>query len=108
VLQAYPGLPRVITWQPAASLFPGGRTLSQTIVMNPPGSLYLPRYTQLDVNFRKIFRRGTKRYSLQIDLFNALNGNAIWGTNNAIGSSLGQPTSILPGRIPRLAFQMQW
>jgi hypothetical protein len=108
VLQAYPGQSRVITWQPAASLFPGGRTNAETIVLTKPGSLFLPRYTQLDVNFRKNFRRGTKRYSLQVDLFNALNGNAIWGTNNAIGASLGQPTSILPGRIPRLAFQMQF
>jgi hypothetical protein len=108
VLQAYPGLPRAITWQPAASLFPGGRTNTETILLTKPGSLFLPRYTQLDVNFRKIFRRGTKRYSVQLDLFNALNGNAIWTINNSIGSSLGQPQSILPGRIPRLAFQMQF
>ena len=78
VLQAYPGLPRVITWQPAASLFPGGRTNAETIILNAPGTLFLPRYTQLDVNFRKIFRRGNKRFSLQLDLFNALNGNALW------------------------------
>jgi hypothetical protein len=37
-----------------------------------------------------------------------LNGNAIWGTTNSIGSSLGNGTSILPGRIPRIAFQMQF
>jgi hypothetical protein len=109
VLQAYPGVPRAITWQPAASLFPGGaRTNSETILLSRPGTLFLPRYTQLDVNFRKNFRAGRKRFSLQVDLFNALNGNAIWSTNNAIGSSLGNVQSILPGRLPRLAFQMQF
>jgi hypothetical protein len=109
VLQSYPGQARVITWQPAASLFPGGsRTNSETIILTKPGQLYLPRYNQLDVNFRKNFRSGRKRFSLQFDLFNVLNGNSIFSTNNAIGSSLGQVTSILMGRLPRLAFQMQW
>jgi hypothetical protein len=108
VLQAYPGANRTVTWQPAASLFPGGRTNSETIILNEPGSLYQPRYTQLDVNFRKNFRHGRKRFTLQVDFFNALNGNAIWTTNNAIGSSLGQVQTILQGRLPRLAFQMQF
>jgi hypothetical protein len=109
VVQSYPGASRVITWSPAASLYPGGsRTNAETIILNKPGSLYQPRYNQLDINFRKSFRVGRKRFSLQADFFNALNGNAIWTTNNTIGSSLGQVTSILPGRIPRIAFQMQW
>jgi hypothetical protein len=107
--KSYPGSPRVITWQPAASLFPGGsRTNAETIILTKPGALFLPRYSQLDINFKKNFRAGQKRFSVQLDLFNALNANAIWGTNNSIGSSLGQVTSILMGRLPRLAFQMQW
>ena len=108
VLQAYPGNVRVIMYTPAASLFPGGRTNSETIEVSPPGSLYYPRYSQVDINFKKNFRSGQKRFSLQLDFFNALNANAIWGANNNIGSSLGQVTSILPGRLPRIAFQMQW
>ena len=39
---------------------------------------------------------------------NALNGNAIFMRNNAIGASLGQVQSILQGRIVRLAFQMRF
>ena len=40
VIQSYPGLERVITWQPAANLFPNGqRTQAQTIILNEPGSL---------------------------------------------------------------------
>jgi hypothetical protein len=108
VVQSYPGSPRVITWQPAASLFPGGRTNAETIILTKPGAAFLPRYSQLDINFKKNFRAGRKRFSVQVDLFNALNANAIWSTNNTIGSSLGQVTSILMGRLPRLAFQMQW
>ena len=108
VLQSYAGSPRVITWSPPATLFPGGRTNAETVVLTRPGSLYYPRYNQLDVNFKKNFRAGRKTYSGQVDLFNALNGNAIFARNNSIGNSLGQVQSILQGRIVRLALQMKF
>jgi hypothetical protein len=115
VLQSYAGSARTITWAPAASVFPGGsRTNTETIVMNAPGSLYYPRYTQLDVNLKKNFRVGRKSYSGQIDMFNALNGSAIFSRNNSVPasvgatSSLGQVESILQGRVVRLAFQMRF
>ena len=55
-----------------------------------PGSLFYPRYNQLDLNFKKNFRAGRKTFSGQVDLFNALNGNAIFARNSSIGASLGQ------------------
>ena len=57
---------------------------------------------------KKNFRAGRKTFSGQLDLFNALNGNAIFTRNSAIGASLGQVTAILQGRIFRLAFQMRF
>ena len=114
VLQSYAGLPRVITYTPAASLFPTGRTNSETIILNAPGTLYYPRYNQLDLNVKKNFRAGRKTFSGQVDLFNALNRNAIFSRNNAVAASpgastsLGQVTAILQGRIMRLAFQMRF
>ena len=109
VLQSYAGSPRVITWQPAQNLFPNNvRNKQETVALNTPGSLFYPRYNQLDLNFKKNFRTGRKTYSGQVDLFNALNGNAVFTRNNAIGASLGQVQSILQGRIVRLAFQMRF
>ncbi len=109
VLQSYPGTARTITWQPQASVFPGQkRTNTETIILNAPGSLYYPRYNQLDLNFKKNFRAGRKTFSGQVDLFNALNGNTIFGRNNAVGGSLGDVTTILQGRLVRLAFQMRF
>jgi hypothetical protein len=89
-------------------VFPGGRTNSETIILNKPGSLYQPRFTQLDVNFKKTFRFGRKVLAGQVDLFNVLNSNAIFSTNDAIGASLGQVQSIQPGRMPRVALQMRF
>ncbi len=106
--QGYPGLPRVITWQPAAALFPGGRTNAETIILNTPGSLFYPRYTQLDVNVRKTFRMRGKSITGQLDIFNVLNAGAIFSENNSVGASLGQVTSILQGRMPRLSVRMEW
>jgi hypothetical protein len=115
VLQSYAGSARTITWAPAASVFPNGqRTNTETLILNAPGTLYYPRYNQLDVNFKKNFRHGRKSYSGQVDLFNALNGNAIFSRNNNVpasvgaATSLGQVESILQGRIVRLAFQMRF
>jgi len=110
VWQSYAGTARTVTWQPAATLFPlpAGRTNTETIILNPPGSLYYPRYNQLDLNLKKNVRAGRKTYSVQADLFNALNGNAIFARQNAVGNSLGDVTTILQGRLVRLAFQMKF
>jgi hypothetical protein len=108
VVQSYAGLARTITYQPPANLFPGGRTNTETIILNEPGSLYYPRYNQVDLNFKKNFRVGTKTFSGQIDFFNVLNGNAIFARQDAVGNSLGDVTTILQGRLTRLAFQMKF
>jgi hypothetical protein len=109
VWQGYPGSVRAVTWAPAASLFPGGsRTNAETILLTKPGTSYQPRFNQVDINFKKNFRSGRKEFSVQIDLFNALNSSSITATNNAIGSSLGNVTTVLLARMPRLAFQMRW
>ena len=42
VVQSYAGLARTITYQPPANLFPGGRTNTETIILNEPGSSVLP------------------------------------------------------------------
>jgi hypothetical protein len=108
VLQSYAGGERIITWEPAAASFPGGRTRTETITLNAPGSLFYPRYNQLDFNIKKTFRHGRKTYSGQVDWFNVLNGNAVFTRNSQVGNSLGQIQTILQGRMLRLAFQMKW
>jgi hypothetical protein len=108
VLQSYAGSERTITWEPAAALFPGGRTRTETVTLNEPGSLYYPRYNQLDFNVKKTFRAGRKIFSGQVDWFNILNGNAVFSRVSTVGNSLGQIQTILQGRMVRVAFQMKW
>jgi hypothetical protein len=108
ILQSYAGSFRTITYQPAAGLFTGGRTNTETLVLNAPGTLFYPRYNQLDLTFKKNFRAGRKSFSGQFDMFNALNNNAIFARNSSVGASLGDVTTILQGRLLRLAFQMKF
>ena len=108
VMQSIAGVPKVISYTPAASLFPGGRTNAETIILTKPGSLFQPRLNQLDLNFKKEFRVGRKVFTGGVDVFNVLNSSTILTSNSVIGSSLGQVQSILQGRLPRLVFQMRW
>jgi hypothetical protein len=108
VFQTYPGSERVITWSPPSSVFPGGRTNSETIILSTPGTVFQPRYYQTDINFRKNFRSGSKTFTAQFDLFNVTNSASILETNDVIGASLGEVSAVLKGRMPRIAFQMRF
>jgi hypothetical protein len=110
VVQSYAGLERVVTWQPAANLFPNGqRTQAQTVILTAPGSLFGERWLQVDMNIRKNIRYGNgKIHTLQLDIFYVFNNNSIRTMTDTVGTSLGQVTAILPGRFPRLAYQFKW
>ena len=108
VLQSYAGGERVIRWTPPTSAYPGGRTRSDSIVLNEPGSLFWDRWNQLDLNIKKNIRHNNKVLTFQIDIFNVLNQNAIRQANNAVGASLGLPTQIMLGRFPRLAMNFKF
>ena len=109
IMQSYAGQERVILWQPAASLFPGGRrTQAETFVLNPPGSIFFDRWNQLYINVKKNFRHNNKVLTFQIDVFNVLNANSMRGANNNVGGSLGNATQIMLGRFPRLAMNFKF
>ena len=108
VLQSYPGWEKSILYQIPANLFPGGRTNTETIALNKPGTLFQPRMQQLDANVKKNFRFGRKAFSGQLDVFNLLNGNAILTTNENYGSTYDQVNTFLQGRLIRLAFQAKF
>ena len=52
---------------------------------------------------KKNFRLNNKVLTFQIDVFNVLNSNAMRAANNVVGGSLGNATTIMLGRFPRLA-----
>jgi len=102
------------TAQVAASL---GRPLSGsaanvTVPLIPAGSLYVKRVNQLDVRLGKILRLATTRAAVNLDIYNALNGNAVLGVNqtfNPANPTLWQrPESILQARLLRISMQFDF
>jgi len=104
-------------WAVPANLFPGGRTqpVSGGVVngaqlsgirLVPPGSQYLKRWNQLDVQVKRVFSVGTIRFEPGIDVYNLLNSNVVLVQNQNFGSALGQPQRVLQGRLLRITGQI--
>jgi hypothetical protein len=108
VWQSYPGNERNITYSVPANLFPGGRTNAETILLNEPGSLYLPRSNQVDFNLRKVFKVGRHQLTGEFGLYNAFNSAVILCTIDTVGTSLGVVQTTLNGRTPRIGLQYKF
>jgi len=93
---------------PAALLTPGQAT--ETVNLNVPGSLYLPRWNQLDLRFAKKFTlpNGRGWWQLQADLFNTLNAHPVLAVTTNYGSALGNATQALQPRILTLGAQLHF
>jgi hypothetical protein len=79
-----------------------------TISLVTPNSLYGERRNQLDFRFGKNFRAGGKRAAINVDLYNALNTNAVLTLNNNYGAAWQTPQSILTARYVRFGAQFDF
>jgi hypothetical protein len=88
-----------------------GRPLSSgvnaTVNIVTPGTLYGERLNQLDLRFTKALRFGRGRVRVNLDAYNALNGNAIRSINVNYGSWL-TPTAILDPRLYKISVQLDF
>jgi hypothetical protein len=113
-LQSLPG-PAIVAFYVAsnAEIAPSlGRSLSgtrqnTTVAIISPGSMYGERLNQLDIRVAKILRYGSTRTSLNVDVFNALNANAVLTVNNNFATWL-RPTSILTARFAKISVQFDF
>jgi len=95
-----------VNWAVPANLFPGGRTRPVTVRLIPPGSQYLERWSQLDVQVKRVFSIGNARVEPGVDLYNVFNSNAVLVQNQNFGSALGQAQRVLQGRLLRFTAQI--
>ncbi|MGE4054417.1 MAG: hypothetical protein AB7F99_06425, partial [Vicinamibacterales bacterium] len=93
-------------WNVPASQFPGGRrTETVNVRLSAPGSLYLERWNQVDIAFKKTFNFGGRSFTAQADIYNLLNGANITTDTTTFGPNLRFPNTILQGRLLRLVAQ---
>jgi hypothetical protein len=93
---------------PTALMTPG--QAQETINLNAPGSLYLPRWNQLDLRLSRKFKmpNGKGTWQFQADLFNALNAHPVLAQTTNYSLALGQPTQALQPRILTLGAQLHF
>jgi hypothetical protein len=88
-----------------ATLFPGG--LSANVI--EPGTVYGERFNQVDFRLTKILRfAGSLQLRAMFDLFNLFNANAVTLEQYALGPAFLTPQAILPGRLAKFAFQLDF
>ena len=98
-----------VYWVVPANVFPNGRrTVSVTVPLITPGTQYLDMWKQLDLEAKRVFRLGRYTVSAQGDVYNALNSNVVLVANEVYGPALGQPLTILQGRIFRATLQLKF
>jgi hypothetical protein len=79
-----------------------GANGTATVPLVPPGTIYDTRLSQLDVRFSKIMKYRGVRIQTNLDLYNALNGNAVLVVVSQYGPSWLQPSYVLPGRMLKI------
>jgi hypothetical protein len=98
----------------------GNATTTRSVNLIPPGQMFTPRRTQLDLRFAKNFRLpGARRLQVQMDIYNTFNSNAPVGANsqagetppginNNYGPDWQKPLNILQGRYVKFGAQFNF
>jgi hypothetical protein len=84
-----------------------GNAANVTVNLVRPGTLFGDRLNQLDLRFSKIVRYGPTQTRFNVDVYNALNSNAVLTLNNNFGA-WQQPTVILLARFVKLGVQLDF
>ena len=84
---------------------------SLTVPLAPDGTLHkLERQNQLNFGVKKIFSAGDSEYHAEFNFYNALNNDTVLAVrSNLYGTSTyDQPSSIMLGRLMRMALRVKW
>jgi hypothetical protein len=104
--QVLPSLGRNLATCGAAAVCTGTVTLNNLI---EPNQDYESRLQQLDIRTSKIVRTAGGSVTLNFDVYNIFNANTILNRNNTYtptGTSWGQPTDVLAGRLFKFGAQV--
>ena len=86
-------------------------TSSTDIQVIEPGSTYSERLLQLDLRATKNIAIGPGQYRLMVDVYNVFNDSTPLELNNlygATGTAWQRPALIIPGRLLKFAFQIDF
>jgi hypothetical protein len=81
-----------------------GNAANMTVNIVEPGKTYGDQANQIDLRIAKIFRFGSQRASLNLDLFNLLNSSPVLQQNNSF-AAWQVPQRILNARLFKISGQ---
>ena len=82
---------------------------SATVNVLDPGTVYGERFNQLDLRFTKIFSvGGTVRLRAMFDIYNIFNANSVTKEEYGLGANYLLPQAIIPPRLGKFAFQLDF
>lgn len=81
---------------------------SVSLALIPPSTVFTSRINQLDFRTTRAFQVRRNRIRAHVDLYNLFNSSGIQGQNNTYGSKWLTPTSIIQGRLLKLAAQIDF
>jgi hypothetical protein len=84
-----------------------GNAANITVNLVEPGAMYGERLNQLDLRLGKQLRFGKARSTISLDLYNALNADAVLTVNNNF-AAWQRPQSIIQARFAKLALQLDF
>jgi hypothetical protein len=94
--------------QPLGRNLSGAATVSVNLI--PPATMWGARQNNIDMRIAKIFRFGTTRSQIGVDIFNLMNQDTVTLYNFGFvpGGSWLTPTAITPARYARIAVQLDF
>jgi hypothetical protein len=69
--------------------------------------MYTDRFNELDIRAAKVFRFNRTSATLNFDLYNALNSDAVLAVNSSFGT-WQRPTSILAARLFKISAKFEF
>jgi hypothetical protein len=85
----------------------GSNALATTPTTASAGALYGDRVNQLDFRVGKIFKFGQRRTAVNLDVYNALNSNAVL-TESAAYGTYRVPQIVMVGRFVKISAQLDF
>jgi len=82
--------------------------VSQSIVVEPSGTIRQPGATIIDINLQKRLKFGRYTVSPRVDIFNLLNASGIQSYISQLGPSYGNAITILDGRLIKFGANINW
>jgi hypothetical protein len=111
--QSNPGPQITATWNVPSDVIRPSLGRAPTLATTPvelvePGTLFAPRFHQVDVRLSKYIRLGRMRVKGSVDMYNALNASPAVLLNNTYGPAWQRPTYVMPGRLMKLGGQIDF